>query len=86
MCDDYEYIYEVKDLLISLGITTNICYIDKGMKQKMKYANKLRTKYVVIIGEDEVNNNTIVLKNMYEGVQFTLNREEIMNIKDTYLF
>jgi histidyl-tRNA synthetase len=56
------------------------------MKQKMKYANKLRTKYVVIIGEDEVNNNTIVLKNMYEGIQFTLNREEIMNIKDTYLF
>ena len=52
----------------------------------MKYANKLRTKYVVIIGEDEVNNNTIVLKNMYEGIQFTLNREEIMNIKETYLF
>ena len=86
MCEDYEYIYEIKDLLLNLGITTNICYLDKGMKQKMKYANKLRTKYVVIIGEDEVNNNTIVLKNMYEGIQFTLNREEIMNIKETYLF
>lgn len=84
MCDDYEYIYEVKDLLISLGITTNICYIDKGMKQKMKYANKLKTKYAVIIGEDEVNSNSIVLKNMYEGIQFTLNREEIAKVKETY--
>ena len=44
----------------------------------MKYANKLKTKYAVIIGEDEVNSNTIVLKNMYEGIQFTLNREEIV--------
>lgn len=84
MCDDYEYIYEIKDILINLGITTNICYIDKGMKQKMKYANKLKTKYAVIIGEDEVNSNTIVLKNMYEGIQFTLNREEIAKLKETY--
>ena len=84
MCDNYEYIYEIKDLLLSRGITTNICYLEKGMKQKMNYANKLRTKYAVIIGEDEVNSNTIVLKNMYEGIQFTLTREELLNIKETY--
>ena len=84
MCDNYEYIYEVKDLLLSRGITTNICYLEKGMKQKMNYANKLRTKYAVIIGENEVNSNTIVLKNMYEGIQFTLTREELLNIKETY--
>ena len=84
MCDDYEYIYEIKDLLLNLGITTNICYIDKGMKQKMKYANRLKTKYAVIIGEDEVNSNSIVLKNMFEGIQFTLNRDEISKIKEIY--
>ena len=50
----------------------------------MKYANKLKTKYVVIIGEDEVSSNTIVLKNMYEGIQFNLTREELNNIKQTY--
>ena len=50
----------------------------------MNYANKLRTKYAVIIGENEVNSNTIVLKNMYEGIQFTLTREELLNIKETY--
>ena len=84
MCDNYDYIYEVKDLLLSRGITTNVCYLEKGMKQKMNYANKLRTKYAVIIGENEVNSNTIVLKNMYEGIQFTLTREELLNIKETY--
>ncbi len=84
MCDNYEYIYEIRDILINQGITTNICYLDKGMKQKMKYANKLRTKYVVIVGEDEVSTNTIVLKNMYEGIQFNLTREELNNIKQTY--
>ena len=39
------------------------------MKAKMKYANKLGIPYVVIIGEDEVNSNTVTLKNMNTGQQ-----------------
>ena len=33
----------------------------------MKYANKIGAKYSVIIGDDEVNNDMVSLKNMETG-------------------
>jgi len=80
MCENYEYIYEINNILRSKNISVNICYIDKGIKQKMKYANKLNNKYVILIGEDEVNNNNIVLKNMIDGNQIEINKEDLINI------
>ena len=84
MCDNFEYIYEIGDILKNNGMSVNICYIEKGIKQRMKYADKMHTKYAIIIGEDEVSKNTIILKNMYEGVQFEIPREEISKINDIY--
>ena len=81
MCDNYEYIYKVDNLLKKENIITDICYIDKGFKQKLNYANKMNNKYVVIIGEDEVNNQTISLKNMYDGNQQIISINDIENIK-----
>ena len=45
------------------------------MKKQMQYADKKRVKYVLIVGEEELQKNTLVLKNMVEGTQieFTLN-------------
>lgn len=43
--------------------------LNKGMKQKMQYANRLGIPYVVIIGEDEVKNNVYALKDMLKGEQ-----------------
>ena len=33
----------------------------------MKYANKLKAKYTMILGEDEIKNGAAVLKNMSDG-------------------
>ena len=80
MCDNYDYIYDIVNILRNKNISTNICYLEKGFKQKMKYANRMNNKYVIIIGEDEVNNNTIVLKNMIDGSQVSIERENLVNI------
>ena len=37
------------------------------------YYNKLKIPYVIVIGEDEINSNTIKLKNMETGEEETLN-------------
>lgn len=42
----------------------------------MKYANKLGIPYVAVIGEDEIKNNTISLKNMNTGEQEILSIEQ----------
>ena len=80
MCDNYGYIYEINDILKEKNISVNICYLNKGFKQKMKYANRMGNKYIIIIGEDEVNNNKVVLKNMQTGEQIDINKENLINI------
>ena len=44
------------------------------------YANNLNVKYVVIIGEDEIKNNEISLKNMITGEQTLVTLEDAINI------
>ena len=80
MCDNYEYIYEIANILKE-KYSVNICYLDKGFKQKMKYANKMNNKYAIIIGDDEVKYNVITLKNMIDGSQEEIKKEDLRNIK-----
>ena len=80
MCDNFDYIYEINNILKSQNISTNICYIEKGFKQKIRYADRMKNKYIIIIGDDEVQKNNIVLKNMIDGNQITINKKDLINI------
>lgn len=80
-CEDYEYIFKVYNTLKKNNIKVDICYIDKGFKQKMKYANKINAKYVILIGEDEIKENVISLKDMLTGEQEKLTIEELLERK-----
>ena len=80
-CEDYEYIFKVYNTLKKNNIKVDICYMDKGFKQKMKYANKINAKYVILIGEDEIKENVISLKDMVTGEQEKLTIEELLERK-----
>ncbi len=63
------------------GIATDVYLCEKGMKQKMKYADRLGIPYAAIIGETEMQNGFISLKNMRQGgEQLTLSVQEAVNI------
>ena len=57
---------------------------DKKMKAKFKYADKLKIPYVAIIGEDEVKENKVSLKNLVTGKQDTINIQEAVEILKEY--
>ena len=80
-CENYEYIFKVYNTLKKNNIKVDICYIDKGFKQKMKYANKINAKYVILIGEDEIKENVISLKDMVTGEQEKLTIEKLLERK-----
>jgi histidyl-tRNA synthetase len=42
------------------------------MDKQMKYANAKKIPFVAFVGEEEIKNNTINLKNMESGLQQTL--------------
>src|SRR5690606_7317325 len=46
------------------------------MKKQMQHADKKAVKYVVIIGEEELNSGKLTLKNMQSGEQSSISAEE----------
>ena len=52
--------------------------MNKGMKQKMQYANRLGIPYVIIIGEDEVKNKIYAFKDMNKGQQEMLTYDQLL--------
>ncbi len=72
MMENLEEPIKLATELRNLGINTEIYSNNKKLKAKMKYADKLQIPYVIVIGEDEINNNKIKLKDMETG-----NEEEV---------
>lgn len=77
---ELKYSLEIADTLRSAGIPAEVYYQDKAMKHKMKYANKMSIPYVAIIGEDEVKDGTVTVKNMYTGEQKTVKAAKIADV------
>lgn len=61
------------------GIKADSDDIGKSVKAQMKYANKMCSKYSMILGDDEVNLNIAKIKNMETGEQTEINLDNIVN-------
>ena len=44
----------------------------------MKYANNKNIPYVILVGEDEMRENILTIKNMNTGKQNKINPEELI--------
>lgn len=51
------------------GIASDTDYMNRSLKGQMKYANKYPAAFVAIIGDEEVEQNKVMLKNMQTGEQ-----------------
>ena len=72
------YVLETASILRNNGIKTDVYYQDKGMKQKMKYADRLGIPYVLVIGENEVKESKVAFKDMISGNQELITVEEVI--------
>jgi histidyl-tRNA synthetase len=81
MTDNYEYVYKVFNKLKGMDLKVNICFLDKGFKQKLRYAERLNNKYAIIIGDDEVDKNEVSIKNLKEFSQTSVSLDELSNYK-----
>ena len=68
---------ELRDNQINTDVYSNI---GKEMKAKLKYADRLNIPYVCIIGEDEIKENKVTLKNMIEKEQKKVSIEEMVKM------
>ena len=78
MVEDNSKALEVATALRNQNINAEVYLENKKIKAKFKYADRLAIQYVIVIGEDEIANNTVTLKNMQTGEQETLKIEEVI--------
>ena len=62
------------------GIRTEIYADSVKMKKQMNYANALGVAYVALVGENEMNEGKMTLKNMATGEQNLVTPEEMLSI------
>lgn len=84
MTDNYEYVYKFSNLLKRFGVRVDTAFLGK-FKQLMRYADKQKTPYVLIIGDDEISKGVAVLKDMFTGLQTEVTLENIIEIYNRLL-
>ena len=76
MVEDLKVPISVANTLRNKGVNTEIYLNDKKLKAKFKYADKLKIPYVIVIGEDEITNNEIKIKDMKTGEEEKIDNSE----------
>lgn len=71
-------------LCISLrdaGVSCDVDHMARGVKPQFKYADKIGAKYVLTIGDDELKNESAVIKRMSDGekIEVELNAQSVIN-------
>lgn len=64
--------YQILRVLRKNNFSCEIDLLDRSLKAQMREANRLNSKFALILGENEYQNNSVVVKNLQTG-----NQEEI---------
>ena len=69
MTEDMGFAVAAATALRSAGIRTQLYGEKKKFKAKMSYADKLSVPFVILVGEDEIKENVVSVKDMLTGQQ-----------------
>jgi histidyl-tRNA synthetase len=78
MTDNYDYIINAYNKLTANNKRIQIFYEHRSIKSMINYAEKLNIPNIIFIGDDEVNNGTITIKNLDSHEQKTDTIENIL--------
>ena len=67
------------------GISVDMDYMDRNIKSNFKQADRLNASYVIIVGEDEVKNSKLTIKNNKTQEQEIVDLEKVYDYFNTVL-
>ncbi len=77
--------FKLVNALRQEGISAESDHLQRSVKAQMKYANKLGAKYSAIIGESELEEKELNLKDMALGEQTKVSFDELIQVMKAYL-
>ena len=70
---------EIAMQLRSAGKVVEIAFGERGLKAAMKAADKSGARYVVVLGDNEITNKSVEVKNMNSGVSTSVTIDSLIN-------
>ena len=71
-----EIVKEIRDS----GFTVDIDLLRRGLSKSLKYANSINAKKIIIVGPDEMKNNSVIVRDMKTGEQMNTKINNITKI------
>lgn len=79
MDDAVKNAFEIAQICRNEGMATEVYPGAVKLKKQLDYANDRRIPFAGILGEDELKNNSVALKNLFSGEQVTIPYEVVLN-------
>lgn len=76
MVEAYKLVHQLR----KVGISADSDHLQRSVKAQMKYANKIGARFSAIIGESELENKAITLKNMENGEQQEVSFDQLVEV------
>ena len=73
-----QYVFKFVKNLRDAGFAIESDIIGRSFKAQFKYADKIGAKFVITIGDDEIAEGKLSIKNMQTGEQVKMTEAEIM--------
>ena len=70
--------------LRQMGIRAEFDLLGRTFKAQMKYANKIQTKYLIVLGSNELEQGSGMLKNMQSGEQKAIRLDSVDHFTEDY--
>lgn len=68
---------QVAHILRSRGLWVELDHLERSIRAQMKAANRLNSKHVIVFGEEELANNQVVVRNMQDGSEQTVDLKDL---------
>lgn len=76
------YSIKITNILRMNGFKTDIDTINRNIKSNFKQADRLGAKYIIIIGEDEIKNNNLTIKDNNTKDEFKISIDDLVDFFD----
>ena len=73
-----DIVMQLAQSLRSAGVSTDIDLMDRSFKAQLKYADKISAKNLIVLGDDEIQNNKVNVKNMSSGEQTSVDLDKLV--------
>ena len=71
--------FMITQQLRDAGINTETDHCEKSLKGQFRYAQRLGVRYVVLVGDEEIKENCVMLKNMQTSGQEKVKIDDLTN-------